>query len=95
MTNRLRAYTSSRRSLNLLKGEALSRRTSICFSTFAVIFLISSQILAPLDWIVSVHVFICVRRFAELSLRAFWTLLRELSSRRRRLSIVVEELSAV
>jgi hypothetical protein len=32
---------------------------------------------------------------AELSLRTFWTLLRELSSRRRRLPIVLEELSAV
>jgi hypothetical protein len=32
---------------------------------------------------------------AELSLQTFWTLLRELSSRRRRLPIVLEELSAV
>ena len=29
----------------------------------------------------------------ELSLRTFWTLLREFSSRRRRLAIVLEELS--
>ena len=31
---------------------------------------------------------------AELSLRTFWILLRELSSRRRRLPIVLEELSS-
>jgi hypothetical protein len=34
------------------------------------------------------------RPIAELSLRTFWTLLRELSSRRR-IPIVLEELSAV
>jgi hypothetical protein len=35
------------------------------------------------------------RSTAELSIRTFWTLLRELSSRRRRLSIVREEFSPV